>query len=67
MYKFDDAVQRARLLALKDGEPRFVVYERDEYDLPTNDFHVCTELEYEQYYYGCKVLHSTEDDLHDED
>lgn len=61
MMKLQDAIVKAKRLAHKRMLPYYVVYSRDEEDIPGNDYHVSNEFNLDTFFCGCQILYCSED------
>ena len=61
MKSEQQALNEALRLSKKLGREFFVVFSKDEYDIPGNNYHVCNDSGLDTFYQGCEVLHSSYD------
>lgn len=50
------AIERALRIARRTKESAYVVFSRDENDIPGNDFHAADELDRNTFYAGCDTI-----------
>jgi hypothetical protein len=55
------ATKRAIELSKRKQRDYFVVYSKNEEDIPGNDYHVASDYDIEAWFCGCQILFATED------
>lgn len=63
MQTLQQAIKRAKQLS-KGNYPEtcFVVFSKDENDIPDNDYHPAFESDLDTFYLGCEVLYCSDED-----
>ena len=64
MKDLTSAMMRANALSIKKNKNFFVVYSKDEFDEPGNDYHIATDYDLDTFYSECDILYATEDNNH---